>query len=70
LAQLTFTFGFFGSYAIASSWIGRCAKTAKGQATSLYQIFFYAGASAVGTWGGAFGSMLTGWVWGCSSLAC
>jgi hypothetical protein len=39
---------------VASSWIGQCAKTAKGQATSLYQIFFYLGASVAGTWGGMF----------------
>nr|WP_223283007.1 MFS transporter [Pseudomonas amygdali] len=51
---IVFTFGFFGSHAVASSWIGRCAKTAKGQATSLYQIFFYIGASVAGTWGGVF----------------
>ena len=54
IGTLIFTFGFFGSHAVASSWIGQCAKTAKGQATSLYQIFFYLGASVVGTWGGIF----------------
>ena len=54
IGTVIFTFGFFGSHAVASSWIGRCAKTAKGQATSLYQIFFYIGASVAGTWGGMF----------------
>jgi len=55
IGKVIFTFGFFGSHAVASSWIGRCAKAAKGQATFLYQMFFYMGPSVEGTWGGMFG---------------
>lgn len=34
-----FTFGFFGSHSIASSWVGRRARAAKAQASSLYLFF-------------------------------
>ncbi|WP_156343148.1 MFS transporter [Pseudomonas sp. NBRC 111134] len=58
LGTLLFTFGFFGSHATASSWIGRFATSGKAQATSLYQITFYCGASVAGTAGGEFWSAL------------
>jgi YNFM family putative membrane transporter len=51
-----FTFGFFGSHSIASSWVGRRAKTAKAQASSLYLFFYYSGSSIAGTAGGYFWS--------------
>lgn len=49
-----FTFGFFGSHSIASSWVGRRAKTEKAQASSLYLFFYYSGSSLAGTTGGFF----------------
>ncbi|WP_407314057.1 MFS transporter [Desulfosporosinus sp. SB140] len=49
-----FTFGFFGSHSIASSWVGRQALHDKAQASSLYLFFYYAGSSTGGTTGGTF----------------
>jgi YNFM family putative membrane transporter len=49
-----FTCGFFGVHAIASSWVGRRATTAKAQAASLYLFFYYLGSSISGTVGGIF----------------
>ncbi|WP_462413066.1 MFS transporter [Neobacillus sp. Marseille-QA0830] len=49
-----FTFGFFGSHSIASSWVGRRAQTEKAQASSLYLFFYYSGSSLAGTTGGFF----------------
>ncbi|WP_418949292.1 MFS transporter [Pseudomonas fulva] len=54
LGMLVFTFGFFGAHSVASSWIGRRALTAKGQASSLYLFCYYAGSSVAGTAGGVF----------------
>jgi YNFM family putative membrane transporter len=51
-----FTFGFFGSHSIASSWVGRRARAAKAQASSLYLFFYYSGSSIAGTAGGFFWS--------------
>lgn len=51
---LLFTFGFFGAHSVASSWIGRRAIKAKGQASSLYLFCYYAGSSVAGTAGGMF----------------
>ena len=52
LGMLVFTFGFFGAHSVASSWIGRRALAAKGQASSLYLFSYYAGSSVAGTAGG------------------
>jgi YNFM family putative membrane transporter len=49
-----FTCGFFSAHAIASSWVGRRAKTAKAQASSLYLFAYYLGSSVSGTVGGLF----------------
>ncbi|WP_044870471.1 MFS transporter [Pseudomonas sp. LFM046] len=49
-----FTFGFFGAHSVASSWIGRRAQRAKGQASSLYLFSYYVGSSLAGTLGGLF----------------
>jgi YNFM family putative membrane transporter len=51
---LLFTFGFFGAHSVASSWIGRRALKAKGQASSLYLFSYYVGSSIAGTGGGLF----------------
>ncbi|WP_312471641.1 hypothetical protein [Neobacillus sp.] len=63
-----FTFGFFGSHSIVSSWVGRKAQTAKAQASSLYLFFYYFGSSTAGTagefflsnfgWGGVIGFII------------
>ncbi|WP_051554332.1 MFS transporter [Desulfobulbus elongatus] len=47
-----FTCGFFGAHTIASTWVGRHARTAKAQAAALYLFFYYLGASISGTVGG------------------
>jgi YNFM family putative membrane transporter len=60
IGMLVFTFGFFGAHSVASSWIGRRATKAKGQASSLYLFSYYAGSSIAGTAGGVFWH-LGGW---------
>ncbi|WP_236369394.1 MFS transporter, partial [Pseudomonas salomonii] len=70
--MLIFTFGFFGAHSVASSWIGRRAVKAKGQASSLYLFCYYVGSSVAGTAGGVFsvfgggggGGGFCGCVWG------
>ncbi|WP_240634241.1 MFS transporter [Metapseudomonas otitidis] len=54
LGMLLFTFGFFGAHSVASSWVGRRATQARGQAASLYQAFYYTGSGVAGTLGGLF----------------
>jgi YNFM family putative membrane transporter len=54
LGMLIFTFGFFGAHSVASSWVGRRAKQARGQASSLYLFCYYVGSSLAGTLGGVF----------------
>ena len=46
------TVGFFGAHAIATGWAGRAATVGKAQASSLYNLFYYAGSSIVGWFGG------------------
>jgi MFS transporter, YNFM family, putative membrane transport protein len=48
------TFGFFAGHAVASGWVGRLAKEAKGQAAALYLLSYYLGSSLVGSYGGHF----------------
>ena len=55
-----FTFGFFGSHSIASSWVGQRAIHDQAQASSLYLFFYYAGSSIGGTVGGTLWSAF-GW---------
>jgi predicted MFS family arabinose efflux permease len=53
LSGLVFgTAGFFGAHAIASGWTGREATVGKAQASSLYNLFYYGGSSAIGWFGG------------------
>ncbi len=51
-----FTFCFFGSHSIASSWVGKRAGRDKAQASALYLFFYYAGSSLGGSLGGLFWS--------------
>lgn len=55
-----FTFGFFAAHSVASSWVGRRAKTARALASALYLFFYYLGSSAVAPLGGAMWSH-AGW---------
>jgi len=55
-----YTFGFFGGHSIASSWVGKRARTARAQAASLYLLFYYLGSSIGGTVGGFLWSA---WRW-------
>ncbi|MBB3330355.1 YNFM family putative membrane transporter [Halomonas campaniensis] len=43
-------FGFFLAHAMASSWVGRNARQARGSASALYLVFYYGGASLGGLW--------------------
>lgn len=49
-----FTYGFFGAHSTACSWVGKSCSGDKAQAASLYLLFYYFGASVVGTAGGVF----------------
>jgi YNFM family putative membrane transporter len=54
------TIGFFGGHSVASSWVGRRARTDRGQATALYLFFYYLGSSLLGSAGG-FAWTHAGW---------
>lgn len=43
-----FTFGFFASHSVASSWVGRRARPPQALASALYLFFYYLGSSVVG----------------------
>lgn len=49
---LVATAGFFGAHAIASGWTGQLATVGKAQASSLYNLAYYAGSSVIGWFGG------------------
>ncbi|MGL6020653.1 MAG: MFS transporter, partial [Gibbsiella quercinecans] len=61
IGMMLFSAGFFASHSVASSWIGRRARRAKGQASSLYLFCYYAGSSIAGTLGGVFWHSF-GWI--------
>ena len=50
-----FTFGFFASHTVASSWVGMRARGPQALASALYLFFYYLGSSVVGS--------VTGRVW-------
>jgi predicted MFS family arabinose efflux permease len=54
------TIGFFGAHAIATGWAGRAATVGKAQASSLYNLFYYAGSSIIG-WFGGIALVHAGW---------
>lgn len=54
------TAGFFGAHAVASGWTGAEARVGRAQASSLYNLFYYAGSSIFGWLGGVFFSS-AGW---------
>jgi YNFM family putative membrane transporter len=47
-----FTFGFFASHSVASSWVGRRARAPQALASALYLFFYYLGSSAIGSLSG------------------
>jgi len=51
---LVATAGFFAGHAVASGWTGTEAVTGRAQASSLYNLFYYAGSSLFGWLGGVF----------------
>jgi YNFM family putative membrane transporter len=51
-----YTFGFFATHSVASSWVGRRALSAKAVASALYLFCYYMGSSVVGS--------ATGIMWG------
>lgn len=55
-----FTAGFFGAHSIASGWTGALATTGRAQASSLYNLSYYAGSSVVG-WAAGFVFQAVGW---------
>ena len=55
-----FTFGFFASHSVASSWVGRRAQAPKALASALYLFFYYLGSSVVGSFCGVLWSH-AGW---------
>lgn len=54
------TVGFFGAHSVASGLVGRRAVTARAQASSMYTLTYYVGAS-IGGWVGGFGYQFADW---------
>jgi MFS family permease len=46
------TAGFFGAHSTAAGWTSQSAPVGKAQASSLYNLFYYGGSSAIGWLGG------------------
>ena len=55
-----FTIGFFASHATACGWIGKIVSGDKAKAVAMYMLFYYLGATVVGTCAGYFFSH-NGW---------
>ena len=55
-----FTFGFFASHSVASSWVGRRAQEPKALASAIYLFFYYLGSSVLGSFCGTVWSA-AGW---------
>lgn len=53
LGMGVFTFGFFASHSVASSWVGLRARRAQALAAALYLFFYYLGSSVIGSLAGA-----------------
>ena len=60
IGLLVATAGFFGAHAIASGWTGQLATVGKAQASSLYNLAYYAGSSVIG-WVGGLAFDAAGW---------
>ena len=55
-----YTFGFFASHSVASSWVGRRARAPQALASALYLFFYYLGSSVIG-WFCGFTWEYAGW---------
>jgi YNFM family putative membrane transporter len=55
-----FTFGFFASHSVASSWVGRRAQAPQALASASYLFFYYLGSSVIGSFCGVVWSR-AGW---------
>jgi predicted MFS family arabinose efflux permease len=60
IGLLVATAGFFAGHAVASGWTGTESTVGRAQASSLYNLFYYAGSSLFGWLGGVF---FSGWGW-------
>ncbi|MYM37148.1 MFS transporter [Duganella sp. FT50W] len=49
LGVAVFTYGFFATHSVASSWVGRRATSNKALASALYLFFYYLGSSVIGS---------------------
>mgnify|MGYP000276763754 CR=1 FL=1 len=54
------TMGFFAAHGVASAWVTRRARVGKAQASAMYLVAYYLGASILGTLGGY---AWTAWAW-------
>ena len=63
-----FTAGFFGAHSIASGWTGALALMGRAQASSLYNLSYYAGSSVVG-WSAGLVFQQFGWTAMAAALA-
>ncbi|MCQ9165834.1 MULTISPECIES: MFS transporter [unclassified Arthrobacter] len=63
-----FTAGFFGAHSIASGWTGAMATSGRAQASSLYNLSYYAGSSVVG-WAAGLVFQAVGWTALAAALA-
>lgn len=63
-----FTAGFFGAHSIASGWTGALATSGRAQASSLYNLSYYAGSSLVG-WAAGLVFQGAGWAALAAALA-
>ncbi len=54
------TMGFFAAHGVASAWVTRRARTGRAQASAIYLVAYYLGASILGTLGGY---AWTAWGW-------
>lgn len=61
------TMGFFAAHGIASAWVTRRARVGKAQASAIYLVAYYMGASVLGTLGGY---AWTAWAWPGVMLVC
>ena len=55
------TYGFFGAHSAACAWAGKLDDSDKARISSMYMLFYYFGASVVGSLGGKF-LMMSGWL--------
>ncbi|MGO4384249.1 MFS transporter [Specibacter sp. RAF43] len=65
---VVFTAGFFAAHSVASGWTGALATTGRAQASSLYNLSYYAGSSLVG-WSAGFIFQSLGWAALAAALA-